>query len=74
MYNNISISRWWYVLKLSMMFGLLCIVCIGLYATLWALVSGYPETATGFSFLMIPLSFGGGAFFILAIVMLILKK
>jgi len=61
-------------MKLAMLFGILCVACLLLYGTLFALVINYPAMATGLSAFMMLSGWGAGAFFILAIVMLVLRR
>lgn len=55
-------------MKLALIFGLLCIVCLGIYAT--AIAIG----GLGIAVLAMLSGWGAGAFFILAIVMFVLKR
>lgn len=61
-------------MKLSLIFGLLCIICLGVYATMFAIVSSNPLLAMGLSWVMILAGWGAGAFFILALVMFVLHR
>ena len=59
-------------MRLSLIFGLLCIICLGVYATMFAIMSSTPALALGLSWIMILSGWGAGAFFILALVMFVL--
>jgi membrane protein implicated in regulation of membrane protease activity len=61
-------------MKLSLLFGLLCIVCLGIYGTLFAVASGDPAVLVRLSLPLMLSMWGAGAFFILAIVMFVIKR
>ena len=61
-------------MKLSLLFGLLCIVSLGIYATLFVVASGNPIALVGLALPMMLSMWATGAFFILAIVMLVLRR
>ena len=57
-----------------MLFAILCIAFLAMYGTLFGLVISYPAMATGLSVFMMLSVWGAGAFFILTIVMLVLRR
>jgi len=61
-------------MKLSYLFGGLCVLCLLVYGTLFAVGSTNPQMMLGMSAFMMLSGWGAGAFFILAIVMFVLKK
>ena len=61
-------------MKLSLLFGLLCVLCLGVYITLVAVGTSNPAILSGLSAFMIVSSWGAGAFFILALVMFVLRR
>jgi len=61
-------------MKLSLVFGLLCIICLGVYAMMFAVISSAPAMAIGLSWIMMLTGWGAGAFFILALVMFVLHR
>ena len=61
-------------MKLWYLFTGLCIACLLIYGTVFAIGSTNPQLMLGMSMFMILSGWGAGAFFILAIVMFVLKK
>jgi len=61
-------------MKLSWIFGILFVVCLLAYLTIWGLVLSNPAVAVGLSFLLMPFGWGAGIFFVLAIVMFVLRR
>jgi len=61
-------------MKLWYIFAGLCALCVIIYGTLFAVGMASPQLLIGLSVFMMLSGWGAGAFFILAIVMFILKK
>ena len=61
-------------MKLWYIFTGLCVLCLILYISLFAVGSMNPQLMLGLSVFFIITGWGAGAFFLLAIVMFILKR
>jgi len=61
-------------MKLSLLFGLLCVLFVGIYATAFVVGMSNPVLLAGLSIVLLLSGWGAGIFFILAIVMLVLRR
>lgn len=61
-------------MKLWMIFALICVLCLGAYALLFTMITTTPSIAVGLGIPLMITGWGAGAFFILALVMLILRR